>query len=601
MDPRVQTSKTDSLQKQNVVARIGDVLIKRGIITDKQLAQALELQRTEHRGLLLGQILMQRGFASEKQVVSAAAACLGMPYVELTAQMVNSEVLAALPQALVKKHNFLPLAMTDDWLTVAIEEFSNVFVVEEIARMTNRQVQVLAVDPTTLQQVRADLLGERNRDKEETTTGGNLNDLIQEIAEDELTVVDQESESAVTTNDLEAAATDSPVIKLVNLIIRTAVQQKASDIHFEPEEGTCRVRYRIDGDLVEQMKPPAKLVPAIVSRIKIMAKMDISERRVPQDGGIRVRVFDRAVDLRVSTMPAKHGEKVVMRIIDNNQTRLSLQTLGFVGDNLTAFESVITEPNGILLVTGPTGSGKSTTLYAALAEMMSEKRNISTVEDPVEYELRGVNQFQINPKAGFTFASALRALLRQDPDIVMVGEIRDSETAKLAAEAALTGHFVLSTMHTNDAASAVPRMVNMGVEPYLVAASLRGVLAQRLVRRICQHCRQPRPLDEKMHAILDQMRIDTAAYQTVYQGAGCPRCSGTGLAGRTAIHEMLVVDEAMLSEISHDMSLRAIRRIARQRGFKTLLEDGLDKVRDGQITLDGLLATVSHSAIEETE
>ncbi|MEX0742613.1 MAG: GspE/PulE family protein, partial [Phycisphaeraceae bacterium] len=424
-------------------------------------------------------------------------------------------------------------------------------------------------------------------------SGASLNQILDQLVVDNLKVVEQEQQENVA--DLEAAATDSPVVKLVNYIIHKGVEMRASDIHIEPEDDSFRVRYRVDGHLIEAVRPSSRLLPAVISRIKIMSGMDISERRLPQDGGLTVMIGESPIDLRVSTMAAKLGEKVVMRLVNRDAAPLDLESLGFAPEMLAELRALMRTPHGIVLVTGPTGSGKSTTLYGALAEIVCEKDNISTIEDPVERRLRGTNQFQVNNAAGFTFASALRSLLRQDPDIIMVGEIRDAETAKLATEAALTGHLVLSTLHTNDAPTAVPRLANMGVEPYLLAASLRGVLAQRLVRRICPHCRKPSELTAATRASLMRLCGGTCPIDTVYEGTGCTRCRGQGAFGRVGVFELLRLNEEMLAGIAHDGSVRSVRALAKEQGFVTMLEDGLEKVRQGIISVNSLLEVVARA------
>jgi type IV pilus assembly protein PilB len=392
---------------------------------------------------------------------------------------------------------------------------------------------------------------------------------------------------------LDQAAKDSPVIKLVNYLIYGAVQDGASDIHIEPGDRSMRVRYRVDGSMFEKLKPPHQMLPAVVSRIKIMAGLDIAERRVPQDGGITVLLDKRPIDLRVSIMPGKFGEKVVIRIIDNSKVLASLEKLGFSYLMIDRFRQVLHQPNGVVLVTGPTGSGKSTTLYAMLREVCDDAVNICTVEDPVEFNLPGVNQFQVNEKAGFTFAGALRALLRQDPDIIMIGEVRDRDTATIATQAALTGHLVLSTLHTNDAPSAVTRLFNIGVEPYLVAAALRGVLAQRLLRKVCTHCKEPMEITPAIARTLERLSEGGEPIKTIYKGEGCPKCRKTGYAGRIGIFELFIPDDELLDAISRGATLQEIRRLTSATGYTTLRQDGLEKVRAGLTTVEELIGATT--------
>jgi type IV pilus assembly protein PilB len=580
---------------------LGQLLVRRGIITSEQLAAAME-KRGNGR---LDDALVEAGAVSRAAVATALAAAVGIPFVTVMSQMVRPEALACLPTDFCVKNNVLPIALAEGWLTVAVEDFANVFLADEIKRLSGKTLQVLAAVGDNIRQTLTEVLknlpaGAGAGAAASTVADGQITDVDEdELAE--LTILSaQKREVEEEARDLEAAAAGSPIIRLVNRIIRAAVAVGASDIHIEPEEGEFRIRYRVDGDLVpETLRPSLRLLSAVVSRIKIMSGMDISERRLPQDGGIAIAVEDKPIELRVSTMPTPLGEKVVMRIVDNSAGVRKLDDLGFLSGVLSDLRRAIGQPNGIVLVTGPTGSGKSTTLYSALHELKSDKLNISSIEDPVEYHLKGINQFQVNNKAGFTFAKALRSLLRQDPDIVMVGEIRDTETAKLATEAALTGHLVLSTLHTNDAPSAVPRIVNMGVEPYLVAASVRGVLAQRLVRRLCQNCKREAALTPGMINLLAEACGGTSPLESAYEPVGCAACRQTGYRGRTGIHEMLLTDEAMFEQAGGDLSLTGIRRIAEQRGIPTMLHDCIEKVKAGAIGVDALYEVVGSAEISD--
>ncbi|MBT8485294.1 MAG: Flp pilus assembly complex ATPase component TadA [Phycisphaerales bacterium] len=564
------------------VPQLGALVIERGLITPEQLEHALTYQREKRPTRLLGQVLLELGVVTPEDLVSTLADAANVPFLKITPPMVDLDAFALLPRKFIDKNNALPVSLSEERLTVALEDFTNVFLVEDIERLAGHTVHLVAATRRNIREVLASL----SRSHEEFA----FDQIIEDMTNDDLTVLDQGSEDF---DDLEHAASDSPVIKLVNHIVQGAIHEGASDIHIEPDQGRCRVRYRIDGDLVERLEPPIGFLPAVVSRIKIMATLDIAERRVPQDGSITVALDDRPIDLRVSTMPTKFGEKVVIRVIDHKGTVLDLARLGFRGEMLGPLREAITEPNGVVLVTGPTGSGKSTTLYACLSEIASTKLNVSTIEDPVEYNLFGINQSQVNDKAGFTFARALRALLRQDPDVIMVGEIRDAETARIAVQAALTGHLVLSTLHTNDAPSAITRLVNMQVEPYLVAASLRAVVAQRLVRHICSFCQEPATLDEVADGALRRMFGGTLPAETFFRGAGCGRCRGTGSLGRVGIYELLVPDPELLEAISQGAPLQELRRRARTAGCVTLREDGLAKVREGVIGVDAFLSIVA--------
>jgi type IV pilus assembly protein PilB len=477
-----------------------------------------------------------------------------------------------LPKDFLEKHCVLPLYLVEAVLTVAVPEPANVFLLEEIERLSGYTVQLVAA---TSRDIRATLQTYLPNDKVFV-----IDDIIEEVNPDEFTLIETKVEDIT---NLEQAAGDSPVIKFVNYCIYNAVKDGASDIHIEPGDNTLRVRYRIDGRLIEKLRPPHLMQAAVSSRLKIMAGLDISERRLPQDGGIHVMMDKRPIDLRVSTMPGKHGEKVVIRIIDNDKASVNLEKLGFGYETLKQWRKLISLPNGILLVTGPTGSGKSTTLYACLQEMSRDDVNICTVEDPVEYNLTGVNQFQVNDKAGFTFAGALRSLLRQDPDILMIGEVRDTETAKLATQAALTGHLVLSTLHTNDAPGAITRLYNLGIEPYLVGATVCGVLAQRLVRKLCQGCKEEYEpsLNEKR-----QIEKFAGSVEKLFRPRGCPRCRNLGYTGRIGIYELFVPDDECFELISNGATLNQLRNMATTRGMVTLRGDGIEKVKQGVTTLE---------------
>jgi type IV pilus assembly protein PilB len=505
----------------------------------------------------------------------ALAVAYGVPFAHVSPKIADPKVIDTLPREFLDKHTVLPLFRVRNCLTLAVNEPANVFLIEEVGRLT--QCSVLAVCGTA-KDIKATL--------ENHLPSANvfvIDEIFDEQEAGELSLVEEKIEDIT---DLEAAASGSPVIKLVNYLVFHAVRDGASDIHIEPEENSLRVRYRVDGLLFEKIRPPVKLMPAIISRIKIMASLDISERRLPQDGGIHVLMDGRPIDLRVSTMAGKHGEKVVIRVIDNRNVLVNLEKLGFDYEMLKQWRKVIEAPNGIILVTGPTGSGKSTTLYSVLKELNKEDVNLCTVEDPVEFNLPGVNQFQVNERIGFTFATALRSLLRQDPDIVMLGEIRDQETGRIAVQAALTGHLVLSTLHTNDAPGAVTRLVNIGVEPYLVAASVNAVLAQGLVRKICSSCKEPVEPSPSVRHMVERMVGPVEAF---YRGAGCQKCRGSGFSGRIGIYELLVPDEGLRDKITASPSLNELRQHAAQCGMVSLRQDGMGKVKAGITTVEEVL------------
>jgi type IV pilus assembly protein PilB len=560
--------------------QLGQLLISNGVLTEDQLTQALEHQRQSGNSPLLGEVLRRLNFCSEEQIMEALATGYGVPFVRISAKVADPKVIDVLSREFIEKHNVLPLFKVRNRLTLAVNEPANVFLMEEVGRITNCEVLVVC---TTARDIKATL--------ETHLPSANIfviDEIFDEKDPGDLSVIEEKGDDIA---DLEEAAAGSPVIKLVNYLIYHAVHEGASDIHIEPDDNALRVRYRVDGSLFEKMRPPFKMLPAISSRIKIMARLDISERRLPQDGGIHVLMEGRPIDLRVSTMPGRHGEKIVIRVIDNRNILVNLEKLGFSYEMLKLWRKAITSPNGMVLVTGPTGSGKSTTLYGSLREVSSDEVNICTVEDPVEFNLSRINQFQVNEHIGFTFSTALRSLLRQDPDIIMVGEIRDGETSKIAVQAALTGHLVLSTLHTNDAPSSITRLINIGVEPYLVSASLVGVLAQCLVRKICTNCKEPyQPLDN-MRGAIEHM---VGEVETLYHGAGCSKCRNTGYSGRIGVYEYLGPDDALRDRITTSPSVHELRAMAVASGMVTLRQDGLAKVKAGITTIEEVLqATVA--------
>lgn len=575
-----ETLRKSRASQPGVKVLLGELLVERGLLSEAQLRDALEEQKRCSHRKLLGEILIELSIVTEEQVVEALASAYGVPYAKLTPRLADPRVTDKLPRDFIDTHCVLPLFLVNGVMTVAISEPANLFLVEELERLANCEVQVVA---STSRDIRATLQAHMPAagvfvidDMYDGSSGADTIELVDTKLQD--------------LHNMEEIAGQSPVIRLVNFLLYSAVQDRASDIHIEREDHACRVRFRVDGRLHVKLSPPHQMHPAVVSRIKIMSGMDISERRLPQDGDIHVMLEGRPIDMRVSTMPGKYGEKVVIRVIDNRNAIVSLERLGMSAQMTRIWREVINSPTGAVLVTGPTGSGKSTTLYSVLAELASDEDNICTVENPVEANILGVNQFQVNEKIGFNFAAALRSLLRQDPDIIMLGEIRDAETAQVATQAALTGHLVLSTLHTNDAASAVTRLVNMGVEPYLVSAMLRGVLAQRLVRKVCPHCRVPYQPDARERKVLQDTFGEVGE---LVRGAGCTRCRGKGYSGRLGVFELIVPNEEMLEAIALGAGLVDIRRMATGAGFVTLRQDGLSKALAGQTTVDEVLRVLS--------
>jgi len=551
---------------------LGQLLLDKGVIQQEQLDRALAEQKQTGNQKLLGEILVDLSICTEDQIIESLAQCYGVPYARISPRVADPKAIATLPKEFLEKHQILPLFLVEGILTVAIPEPANVFLIEEIERASGYRAQVVAA---TVRDIRATLQAYLPNESVFV-----IDDIIDEVKFEEFALVEQQS---VDINNLEQAAGDSPVIKLVNYCIYNAVKEGASDIHIEPGDHSLRVRYRIDGRLVEKLRPPFQMHPAVISRFKIMAALDIAERRLPQDGGIHVMMDKRPIDLRVSTLPGKHGEKIVIRIIDNDRGAVNLERLGFGYDTLKQWRKLIALPNGILLVTGPTGSGKSTTLYASLHELNEPDVNICTVEDPIEYAIAGINQFQVSDKIGFTFANALRALLRQDPDIMMVGEIRDADTARVAIQSALTGHLILSTLHTNDAPGAVTRLYNLGIEPYLVGATVSGVLAQRLVRKLCQACKEAYEPTINENRQLEKV---VGSVETLYRPRGCPKCRNRGFAGRVGIYELLTLDDTMFERVSQGASLNELKELTRAAGMKPLRADGLEKVKAGLTTIE---------------
>ena len=556
--------------------RMGDLLVSRGEVTRAQLEECLSLQKSSP-GERLGQILIRKGYAKEDEVMACLAGEYGLEFVPLGQLEVLPRVLEMLPSDFCRKNKVLVIDADDDEnvATVATADPANVFLVDEIRRRIGRRVRLAVASPSAIMKM--------IEEKFTTLDDFQLDDLIRDIADDAVEVVEDDDGDAT---DLAKVAGESPVIRLANYLICNAVKEGASDIHIEPGEKKMRVRYRIDGILFEVMSPPQTMHAALVSRLKIMANLDISERRLPQDGRIRAIVRNRYVDFRINTLPTTQGEKAVIRILDNRSILIGLERLGFEHDHLKHFKEQIDRPHGIILVTGPTGSGKTTTLYSALLTMNGGEINISTVEDPVEYFLGFANQVQINERIGFTFASALRALLRQDPDVIMVGEVRDEETARISVQAALTGHLVLSTLHTNDAPSSITRLINIGIEPYLISASLNAVLAQRLVRRICEQCKEPYAPSDEVKQALVRNKIEAGQ---LYRGKGCNRCRNTGYSGRCGIYEMLVLDDSIRDMVAASPNVTELRRYCEEAGMVSLRQDGIRKLQEGVTTVEELL------------
>jgi type IV pilus assembly protein PilB len=560
---------------------VEELLLERGHISAEQLAQAKSVQ-TQTPGRQIAQILLTMNAASEAQILSAQAQTLGLPFEVLEKSTVDLAVFGLLQADYIRKHLVIPLRREEKIIVVGMADPTNVFLLDEIRRRTKHEVRIVVTTAVDINRIVEQITN--------TNVNVKVEEIIKDMAEDDVQVV-KETQDDVT--DLAKIGSESPVIRFVNYLIFDAIKQGASDIHIEPKEKELKIRYRIDGVLFEAMNPPHAMQPAIVSRLKIMANLDISERRLPQDGRIRAMVHSRKVDLRLSTLPTAHGEKCVLRILDNRSINVALEDLGFSENVLTIWQNQIDQPHGILLVTGPTGSGKTTTLYSSLKVMDGNKLNISTVEDPIEYHLASANQVQVHDKIGMSFSAVLRSMLRQDPDVVMLGEIRDTETARIAVQASMTGHLVLSTLHTNDAPASITRLINIGVEPYLISAAVNSILAQRLVRKICAHCKEPFVPSTEMREFL---RLQGFTGEETFRGRGCDRCRKTGYSGRLGIYELLVMDDSLRDQVTRNPDVTQLRKLCRERGLVTLREDGFDKVMKGLTTVDEILRVTENAA-----
>jgi type IV pilus assembly protein PilB len=554
--------------------RIADVLIEDGLLLPAQLREALDIQKTEGGRLL--KILTERQFVTEQDMAFSTGRCLNTPPVNLTKVRVPEEITALVPREMAKTNKLVPIARLNGKLFVAMADPTNVLAMDDLKRRVQLEIVPMIATEKAVTEMLSGIHGV-----------GNMSQALKKVAEAAVQASDVKVHVAKHEEiDLERLATDgddAPVIKMVNLILAQAVKEKASDIHIEPFHTALKLRYRVDGELIPAESPPKALQLAITSRMKILAGLNIAERRLPQDGRFRVRVMGKDVDLRISILPTAHGEKIVIRILDKTSLSGGIDQLGMDQETLEKFRKAIDAPHGMILVTGPTGSGKTTTLYSVLHELNNPQYNIVTVEDPIEYELMGVNQVAVRSDIGLDFSSALRSILRQDPDIVMVGEIRDNETADIAVKAALTGHQVLSTLHTNDAAGAITRLDDMGIEPFLISSSILMTCAQRLVRRVCSNCKEEfKPEPELIERVGLQDRENTV----FYRGSGCDRCKGRGYTGRVAIIEALTVTETIRRLVIKRASAAVIKNQAMNEGMKTLRKVGIEKALEGITTLE---------------
>jgi type IV pilus assembly protein PilB len=571
--------KSDS-GKTPRIDTIGQILISQGTITEEQLTQALEIQRQS--GGRLRRLLVETGVVRAAQLAAGLAQQWGRPFTDLAARKVDPEIARLIPTYLAQRHGVVALERKKNRLVVAMSDPANVVAIDDIRLLTGLDVEIVISSADDIARVQSDLYGVALDVEELLKQSGSL--------EPEIEAETSRSEE-MSLERLQTMVEEAPIVRVVNQIITQAVQAAASDIHLEPHRKEVKVRFRIDGILQDIMSPPKAVQPALISRVKILASMDIAERRLPQDGHINIRVEGKEYDLRVSTLPTVLGEKVVIRILDQSTTRVSLSKIGLDATLLAEWEELIQKPYGMIIVTGPTGSGKTTTLYTSLSRINTPDLNIVSVEDPVEYQMPRVNQVQVNIKAGLTFANGLRSILRQDPDIVLIGEVRGRETAEIAIQAALTGHLVLTTLHTNDAPGAVSRLRDMGIEPFLVTSSLLGVLAQRLVRVICTHCKEAYvPPSDALH----RLGLDPQTHKdvTLYRGRGCDHCRKTGYRGRIGVFELMAINDELRALILSGAGTDQLRETAQLNGLRTLGQDGVQKVLEGITTFEELLRVV---------
>jgi len=562
---------------------LGRVLIKMGLLTREKVHECLKIQKQRHGKMQIGQIFLELDLIDETQLRVALAAQRGMEYVDLANTEVSTEIIEKVPAQMAKTYHIIPVHYDDanNELTVVLDNPDNFRATDDLSILMGFKVTAKITDPEALESA-------LNKYYEEKDEKEGINDLINEIEEDSFLAEFDGRNQSIDLDELKELSESNPVKKLLNLVLLQAIRDKASDVHFEPFENEYKMRYRIDGILYEMVPPPKHIAAALSSRIKVMANLDIAERRLPQDGRISLTVQNNPVDLRVSVLPTMFGESVVLRVLDRTQVSLDLEKIGLRQDDLALVRQIIHKPNGIVIVTGPTGCGKTTTLYSALSELNSIVRKVITTEDPVEYDIDGIIQVQINSDIGLTFGRCLRSILRQDPDVVMVGEVRDLETAEIAAQASLTGHLVFSTLHTNDAPSSVARLLDLGVEPFLVTATLEGIVAQRLVRKICENCKSEfNPIETQLREL--SLGPDDVKGKKFYYGKGCSKCNKTGYRGRTALFEIMIFNDEIRNLIMNQASTNVLRMAARKAGMRLLRDNGLAAIYDGITTIDEVL------------
>lgn len=566
---------------------IGRVLIKMGLLTREKVHQCLEIQKQRekqgHKKVSLGEIFVELGMVDERKLHIALAAQRGMEMVNLDGMDIHPDVLSKIPGQMAKTYRALPIEFrgATNELVIAVDKADNFRATDDLSTLLGMKVTAKIADTKALDAA----LSKYYQQKDE---GEGINELIHEIQEDGFLAEFEGRNQSIDLDELKELSESNPVKKLLNLVLMQAIRDKASDIHFEPFESEYKMRYRIDGILYEMVPPPKHIATALSSRIKVMASLDIAERRLPQDGRISLTVAGNPVDLRVSVLPTMFGESVVLRVLDRSQMQLNLEKLGFRTEELKLVRQLIHKPNGIIIVTGPTGCGKTTTLYAALSELNDIETKVITTEDPIEYDIDGVIQVQMKPDIGVTFAKCLRSILRQDPDVIMVGEIRDLETAEIAAQSSLTGHIVFTTLHTNDAPSSIARLLDLGIEPFLVTATLEGIVAQRLIRKICEHCKTPFEPSESQLMELGLTPEEVKGKQ-FYYGKGCGRCNSTGYRGRTGIFEIMTFNDEVRELIMNHASTNVLRTASQKAGMKLLRDAGLSAIYNGVTTIDEIV------------
>jgi len=570
--------------------RIADALMDDGLLTGRQVEELLEQQKTGGTRLL--KLILEKGYVSEQDMAVSMGRVLNTPPVNLVRISIPAEVADLLPREVAQNHKVVPVSRLENKLFLAMADPLNVLALDDVKRITKLEVAPLIAAEKAIIDKLHSLDAAKGGSMEEIIDAAQKKAESDAEATDENVEVTKETLEEVNLDQLAASTEEAPVIKLANLVIAQAIKDRASDIHIEPFDKQLRLRYRVDGVLMDATPPPKQMQLALTSRFKIMSSLDIAERRLPQDGRMRVRVGGKDYDLRVSIMPTVHGEKIVLRVLDKSNLSASLDKLGLDPDTFQQVKTAVDAPHGLMLVTGPTGSGKTTTLYSALNELNNPVYNIITVEDPVEFQIPGINQVPVKKEIGLTFANALRSILRQDPDIIMIGEIRDMETAEIAIEAALTGHQVLSTMHCNDAPGSIARLDDMGIAPFLISSSVILACAQRLMRRVCSHCKEPVEYPEKMY---QDLNIDPSIFDdvTLYRGRGCDRCKNSGYAGRMAIIEAMTVTDEIRKLVIARANTREMGKVAIGQGMKTLRMVALDRVREGVSTLEQVLVLTS--------